>query len=50
MNGYMYLPGYGEIEEIGNRDPATGLIHVYLVGGWDTWCRYGDIEFRSYDD
>lgn len=44
----MYLPGWGEVEEIGNRDQKTGLIHVYLVGGTDTWCRFSEIEYRSY--
>lgn len=47
-DGYMYLAGYGEIEEIGRRDPQTGLIHVYLVGGTDTWCKFSEIEHRSY--
>ena len=47
---YFYLPGWGEIEEIGRRDPDTGLIHVYLVGGTETWCRFSEIESRSNDD
>lgn len=49
-SGYDYLPGWGEIELIGSRDPKTGLIHVYLVGGDETWCRFSEIEFRGYDD
>jgi hypothetical protein len=49
-NTYLYLRGWGEIEEIGSRDPNTGLIHVYLVGGGDTWCRFSEIERRDDND
>ena len=47
-NTYMYLKGYGEIEEIGRFE--NGKVHVYLVGGGEAWCRMSEIEYRSYDD